>query len=154
MIFSSELDTAYRILADHARMVTVCLADQLLPYAAPKMLQVLRRALRIQRDQFGIDDPTTNAEMTFVLAECVLDTLEYHYPLPDMKKELISSVLYFEVANMMEQDPLNNDAMNKIVKMVRILTNFFQTSKLESAILLPLELRGCLESHLKVPSKD
>lgn len=28
---AATLDTAYRILADHARMVTVCLADGMLP---------------------------------------------------------------------------------------------------------------------------
>lgn len=102
-------------------MVTVCLADQLLPDASPKMRQVLRRALRIQRDQFGIEDPATIAEMTFDLTECVLDTLSFHYPSPDLKKDLISSVLHFEVENMVEQDAQNNKAMNKLVTLVRAL---------------------------------
>ena len=50
----SDLDTNYRILADHIRMITVCLSDQLLPDASHKLRQVLRRALNIQRYQFGI----------------------------------------------------------------------------------------------------
>ena len=60
------------------------------------------------------------AEMTFDLADRVLDTLKFHYPSPEMKKDLISSVLHFEVENMMEQDILNNKAMKKLVAMVKI----------------------------------
>ena len=119
-------------------MITVCLADQLLPDASPKMRQVLRRALRIQRDQFGIEDPATIAEMTFDLTECVLDTLSFHYPSPDLKKDLISSVLHFEVENMVEQDAQNNKAMNKLVTSVRALPEitFFTSSATYLSICL------------------
>ena len=117
-LFFSEMDTAYRILADHIRMITVCLTDHLLPDVEPKLRQVLRRALRIQKDQFGVDDPVSSAEMTYQLADVVLGTLQYHYPTPNLKKDLINSVLHYEVEHMLSQEKINDKAMKKLVKMV------------------------------------
>ena len=56
--------------------------------------------------------------MTYQLADVVLDTLQYHYPTPNLKKDLINSVLHYEVEHMLAQEKINDKAMKKLVKMV------------------------------------
>ena len=100
------------------RMASICISDGLLPDASPKLRQVLRKAFRVQRDSFGITDPAKQAEMTLHLADIVLESLAYHYPETDFQKDIMASVMEFEVDHMIEQDKKCKDAMKKIVKMV------------------------------------
>lgn len=44
---SSGLDTSYRVLADHARMITVCLADGFFP--DQEYVFTLKKGLRLKR---------------------------------------------------------------------------------------------------------
>ena len=66
-IFFSEKDAAYRVLADHIRMVTVCICDGILPDASPKMRQVVRKIFRLLRNQFGISDARHSATILMSL---------------------------------------------------------------------------------------
>ena len=50
--FDNKVDTDYRILSDHARMLSVCLSDGMFPESSPKLKQVLRRALRLAKHSF------------------------------------------------------------------------------------------------------
>jgi alanyl-tRNA synthetase len=50
--FSNQLDTHYRILSDHSRMLAVCLSDGMFPESSAKLKQVLRRAVRIAKQSF------------------------------------------------------------------------------------------------------
>ena len=72
---SAALDTAYRVLVDHARMVAVCLADGATPEKVPKVKTVLRRALKIAAEDFG--SPGLLAELT----PLVLEELGEHHGL-------------------------------------------------------------------------
>nr|CAG4643742.1 EOG090X01LY [Lepidurus arcticus] len=47
-----DMDVNYRILADHARMITVALADGMFPDSSHRLRKVLRSALSISRHQF------------------------------------------------------------------------------------------------------
>lgn len=49
---SSVLDTAYRRLADHARMISVCLADGAFPATNLNVKHIMRRAFKISEDIF------------------------------------------------------------------------------------------------------
>ncbi len=52
---ANHLDTKYRILVDHARMVTVCLGDGMFPDSNPRLRNVVKQALAICKDIFGCD---------------------------------------------------------------------------------------------------
>jgi alanyl-tRNA synthetase len=50
---SFQLDTDYRILADHSRMITACLSDGMFPDHNHKLRRILRRAILIGEKSFG-----------------------------------------------------------------------------------------------------
>uniref|UniRef100_A0A182JTG4 Alanine--tRNA ligase n=1 Tax=Anopheles christyi TaxID=43041 RepID=A0A182JTG4_9DIPT len=48
-----ELDTAYRIMADHSRMITACLADGMFPSQNHKLRRIIRKSLALANRTFG-----------------------------------------------------------------------------------------------------
>ncbi|XP_011306168.1 alanine--tRNA ligase, mitochondrial [Fopius arisanus] len=48
----SGLDTGYRILADHARMITTCISDGMIPEENHKLRRVIRKSINVGRDVF------------------------------------------------------------------------------------------------------
>ena len=54
-------------MADHIRMITVCICDGILPDASPKMRQVVRKIFRLLKDQFGISDERHSATILMSL---------------------------------------------------------------------------------------
>ncbi|KAK7083654.1 hypothetical protein SK128_015943 [Halocaridina rubra] len=71
------IDTAYRILADHIRMITITLADGLFPEDSHKLRRVMRRAIVIGRDYFGF---TPEQKKLVSLANIVAESLGEGYP--------------------------------------------------------------------------
>uniref|UniRef100_A0A182WHX8 Alanine--tRNA ligase n=1 Tax=Anopheles minimus TaxID=112268 RepID=A0A182WHX8_9DIPT len=51
-----ELDTAYRIMADHSRMITACLADGMFPSQNHKLRRIIRKSLALANRTFGCPD--------------------------------------------------------------------------------------------------
>ncbi|XP_049295737.1 alanine--tRNA ligase, mitochondrial [Anopheles funestus] len=51
-----ELDTAYRIMADHSRMITACLADGMFPSQNHKLRRIIRKSLALAKRTFGCPD--------------------------------------------------------------------------------------------------
>ncbi|XP_035787072.1 alanine--tRNA ligase, mitochondrial-like [Anopheles albimanus] len=47
-----DLDTAYRVLADHSRMITACLADGMFPSQNHKLRRVIRKSLALASGTF------------------------------------------------------------------------------------------------------
>uniref|UniRef100_A0A182JF17 Alanine--tRNA ligase n=1 Tax=Anopheles atroparvus TaxID=41427 RepID=A0A182JF17_ANOAO len=47
-----ELDTAYRIVADHSRMITACLADGMFPSQNHKLRRIIRKSLALANGTF------------------------------------------------------------------------------------------------------
>ena len=119
----SKLDTAYRILADHIRMITVCLCDGALPDSSPKMRQILRRIFRILRDQFGITNGHDSAALVFNLTSQVMENLNYHYPESSYDKHLnvIYTVLQFEAEYM---EILKADGKKDLIYLSEVLDLF------------------------------
>ncbi|XP_058463300.1 alanine--tRNA ligase, mitochondrial [Malaya genurostris] len=75
-----ELDTAYRIVADHTRMITACLSDGMFPIQNHKLRRIVRRSLSISDRIFGY--PTLVRQLVPVVVEILGDTY------PEMGKKL------------------------------------------------------------------
>jgi alanyl-tRNA synthetase len=48
----NSLDASYRILSDHARMVSICLADAMIPEQNQKLRRILRRSFVLSENVF------------------------------------------------------------------------------------------------------
>ncbi|KAL1398174.1 hypothetical protein pipiens_009174 [Culex pipiens pipiens] len=79
-----ELDTAYRIVADHTRMITACLSDGMFPSQSHKLRRILRRTLSLSERSFG--SPHLLRELVPVVVEILGDTY------PEMDKKLPESL--------------------------------------------------------------
>ncbi|XP_017862028.1 PREDICTED: alanine--tRNA ligase, mitochondrial [Drosophila arizonae] len=84
------LDTSYRILADHARMVTACLADGMLPDQNQKLRRVLRKALSISEQVFAHD------KLLSQLVPIVVETLGEAYPEMSTKQQAVIELIAHE----------------------------------------------------------
>ncbi|XP_063367685.1 alanine--tRNA ligase, mitochondrial [Cydia amplana] len=70
----APLDAACRRLADHARMLAVCLADGAFPNTNLNLKQIMRTSLKIATDIFG------NHRLVRILYDEVASTLGHAYP--------------------------------------------------------------------------
>ncbi|KAH8255936.1 hypothetical protein KR026_002977 [Drosophila bipectinata] len=84
------LDTNYRILADHARMVTACLADGMLPDQNQKLRRVLRKALNISEHVFAKENLLSK------LIPIVVETLGEAYPEMSAKQQAVIDLIRHE----------------------------------------------------------
>ncbi|KAM8710971.1 hypothetical protein ACLKA7_017584 [Drosophila subpalustris] len=84
------LDTSYRILADHARMVTTCLADGMLPDQNQKLRRVLRKALSISEQVFA------HQNLLAQLVPIVCETLGEAYPELAAKQQTVLDLIAHE----------------------------------------------------------
>ncbi|XP_011183669.1 alanine--tRNA ligase, mitochondrial [Zeugodacus cucurbitae] len=71
---NAALDTGYRILADHSRMISICLADGMLPDQNQKLRRILRKAFTISENIFK------NEVLVSQLIPIVIDTIGTAYP--------------------------------------------------------------------------
>ena len=87
---AATLDTGYRILADHARMCTVSLADGATPDTHNRVRTVLRRALGASKTVFGVEEGLMGE-----LASKVVESLGSHH---DLSRRLsrVQTILEFE----------------------------------------------------------
>ncbi|XP_049878107.1 alanine--tRNA ligase, mitochondrial [Pectinophora gossypiella] len=70
----ASLDAAYRRLADHARMISVCLADGVFPANSLNLKQILRKSFKMSSEIFQ------NKNLLFTLYDEVAATLGAAYP--------------------------------------------------------------------------
>ncbi|KAH8378702.1 hypothetical protein KR009_000796 [Drosophila setifemur] len=84
------LDTSYRILADHARMITACLADGMLPDQNQKLRRVLRKALNISEHVFA------HEKLLSHLVPIVVETLGEAYPEMSAKQQAVIDLINHE----------------------------------------------------------
>ncbi|XP_032679320.1 alanine--tRNA ligase, mitochondrial isoform X2 [Odontomachus brunneus] len=82
---TGKIDYGYRILADHARMITVALADNMLPEQHPKLRRVLRNAIDIGERIFRKTDML--AKLVYNVADNLGETYtELHSNLKQVEK--------------------------------------------------------------------
>ncbi|XP_068142866.1 alanine--tRNA ligase, mitochondrial [Drosophila tropicalis] len=84
------LDTSYRILADHARMITACLADGMLPDQNQKLRRVLRKALNLSEHVFAQENLLSR------LVPIVVETLGEAYPEMSIKQSNVIELINHE----------------------------------------------------------
>ncbi|XP_055913657.1 alanine--tRNA ligase, mitochondrial [Eupeodes corollae] len=85
-----SLDTGYRILADHSRMITACIADGMLPDQNQKLRRVLRKAILTSENVFK------NANLLPQLIPVVVDTLGTAYPEMNAKLSDVLEIIAHE----------------------------------------------------------
>ncbi|GLV40333.1 Alanyl-tRNA synthetase mitochondrial [Carabus blaptoides fortunei] len=85
------IDTSYRILADHSRMITACLADGMIPEENQKLRRILRKAMLISETVFK-----QKKGLITELTKVVSDNLGAVYP--EMEKNLsqIQEIIMYE----------------------------------------------------------
>ncbi|XP_037935864.1 alanine--tRNA ligase, mitochondrial [Teleopsis dalmanni] len=84
------LDTGYRILADHTRMITACLSDGMLPDQNQKLRRVLRKAFTISEQTFA------NENLVAQLVPIVVETLGSAYPEMYIKQHAVLELIEHE----------------------------------------------------------
>ncbi|GAB1868191.1 alanine--tRNA ligase [Camponotus japonicus] len=87
---TGKLDYGYRILADHTRMVTVALADNMLPEQHKKLRRILRNAINMGEKIFKKSGIVTE------LAYTVADNLDAAYPELHNNLKQVQRIIDFE----------------------------------------------------------
>ncbi|XP_008557857.1 alanine--tRNA ligase, mitochondrial [Microplitis demolitor] len=107
----NKLDTNYRILADHARMITVALADGMIPEKNHKLRRVLRRALTIAIEIFKADNLLS--ELNYHVAESLGDVY------PEIIKNLnqIQTIVNYEKDLLISQRASAGKQWENLIKM-------------------------------------
>lgn len=87
-------DVAFRVIADHVRAVSFCIADGQLPSntgAGYVVRRVLRRAIRYGFSQLGMKEPFIHE-----VAQKLIEEMGGHYPELNKNKQLITKVILEE----------------------------------------------------------
>ncbi|CAD1469392.1 unnamed protein product, partial [Heterotrigona itama] len=86
----NELDSGYRILADHSRMITVALADGVVPEQINKLRKMIRKSIDISEKVFKKEGILS--ELTYIVVENLGDTY------PELQKNLkkVQNIIDFE----------------------------------------------------------
>ncbi|XP_052756515.1 alanine--tRNA ligase, mitochondrial [Galleria mellonella] len=87
----ATLDTAYRRLADHARMVSACLADGAFPASNLNLKQIMRKSFKISTDIFQ------NPRLLIHLYDEVVNTLGTTYPELEKKEKDAKVIIEHEM---------------------------------------------------------
>ena len=133
------LNTAYRIVADHIRMMTVAIADGVIPSdkGTPFVLRkVLRRAVIILQNKFNCD-PLILAE----LVDTVVESLGEAYPEISTGQEAIKKTITEEVLKYKNTLAKGNKAFSDVWK------------KLENKMVLPADKMFALYMGCGVPEE-
>ncbi|CAK9813637.1 Alanine--tRNA ligase, mitochondrial [Anthophora plagiata] len=81
----NELDSAYRILADHSRMITVALTDGMVPEESNKLRKIIRKSVDVSENVFKKQGLLL--ELSYIVAESLGDTYpELHDNLGKVQK--------------------------------------------------------------------
>lgn len=86
----NNLDTSYRMLADHLRMITVCLADGMIPEQNQKLKGILRKCFSISNNVFQKEG------LVKELTNYVVDNLGPVYPELERNIFLIHQIIDYE----------------------------------------------------------
>ncbi|XP_055847149.1 alanine--tRNA ligase, mitochondrial [Episyrphus balteatus] len=105
-----SLDTGYRILADHSRMITACIADGMLPDQNQKLRRVLRKAILTSENIFN------NANLLPQLIPVVVDTLGSAYPEMNAKLSDVLEIIAHEQDVFKTVRSSSSKAFNKVLQ--------------------------------------
>jgi len=91
---ANRLDWGYRVLADHARMLTVCMADGVFPHQNHRLKNVLRQAQKVSSDVFKV-----NEGMLQELSYKIVETVGSHHVDLQRNHQKVLTLLDFEDEN-------------------------------------------------------
>merc|ERR1719334_2503166 len=114
----AQLDTHYRILADHARMITMCLSDRVSADQNHKLKNVLRRAFKISQNIFGV-----RTGMLQELYNPVAETLGDAYPEIVHNKNTIQMLLEYEEENFLKLIANSKKSYSQLEKLFPVEAN-------------------------------
>ncbi|XP_045470743.1 alanine--tRNA ligase, mitochondrial [Harmonia axyridis] len=86
----NNLDTSYRILADHLRMITTCLADGMVPEQNQKLRRIMRKCFSLSTNVFQKDG------LVKELSNYVVDNLGHVYPEMERNISQIHQIIDYE----------------------------------------------------------
>lgn len=129
--FSNPLDTNYRILSDHSRMISVCLSDGMFPESSPKLKQVLRRALRIAKQNFirNTERGYTEFHLLSDLCRANVDILGDAYPELVSNLDRVNLILEFEADSMRQQETEGKKFWSNLVREYPKAVNLIELSE-------------------------
>ncbi|GAB0090458.1 Alanine--tRNA ligase [Sergentomyia squamirostris] len=139
-----QLDTAYRIIADHARMILACLADGMIPDKNHKLRRILRRALLISERSFC--QKRLLHEVIPRVSEILGDTY------PEMQNRL-SDVLQIVTHETEVFDLLRQSSSQEVKKLIKDFPHLEELDVLDSpGFVLAFEELQRHKNHFKVAS--
>ncbi|XP_063973914.1 alanine--tRNA ligase, mitochondrial [Diachasmimorpha longicaudata] len=106
----SGLDTGYRILADHARMITICIADGMIPEENHKLRRVVRKAITTGTEVFRKEKLLS--QICYHVAETLGDVY------PDVTKNLkkVQTIVEYEEDLLKELKKSSGKIWGELVK--------------------------------------
>ncbi|CAL1527850.1 unnamed protein product [Lymnaea stagnalis] len=128
----NEIDTAYRLIADHTRMFTVAISDGVLPASdntGHKLRSILHRCIHLCRETFNLDPYTALPD----LASLVVKSLGSVYPEVVQNKEKICQVVRVSIEHHDKQRELAFKSFSKV------LSKTGSQKKLSGDVILALE---------------
>ncbi|XP_076454369.1 alanine--tRNA ligase, cytoplasmic-like [Babylonia areolata] len=108
------IDTAYRVLADHARMYTVAIADGLMPSKnglGHKLRQLMYRCVRLSQNTFG-----TNPQLLCELVDHVAASLGEAFPEIPNKSDVVKSAVALTVEGYLQ---LQKESRQSFARLLR-----------------------------------
>ncbi|ERL85827.1 alanine--tRNA ligase, mitochondrial isoform X1 [Dendroctonus ponderosae] len=146
----NHIDTSYRILSDHLRMLTVCLADGVIPEQNQKLRRVIRKCFVLSETVFGKDKGLVRE-----LSNYVVENLGDVYTELEKNVKLIHQILDYEeeiyksirTAARKEWDKLDIDKNLANLDKVDITPSFIKAYK-ELYVQKPTEIDGVLAHRL------
>lgn len=97
--FTSELDRDYRVIADHGRMVTACIADGMFPDNNHKLRRVLRKMMLVSEKTFN------NDRLIYEVIPRVTESLGDTFPEMQNSNQILQVVQHeFEIYKTLRKD--------------------------------------------------
>ncbi|XP_026673811.1 alanine--tRNA ligase, mitochondrial isoform X3 [Ceratina calcarata] len=107
---ADELDSGYRVLADHSRMITVALADGVVPEHSNKLRRIIRKSIDIGEKVFKKQGIIP--ELSYVVAETLGDA----YPELETNLKKVQKIIRFEEELYKKLRSTSGEKWNKVVE--------------------------------------
>ena len=140
-----ERDIAMRVIADHIRSISFCIADGQLPSnvgAGYVVRRILRRSVRYAHTFLGVKDP-----FIFNLVDGLIDSMGDHYPELVSQKKLVKEIIYQEEISFLRTLEKGLNRLNLILKTSKKIVSGKVAFELYDTYGFPLDLTQLIVSE-------
>ena len=124
----SSIDTAYRIVGDHTRMVAACLSDGFLPDTNHRLKEVIRRSLQVIEKNFAPkDQKIQRQELLINLCNVNAEILGEQYPELYENLDRVKLAIEFENEILMEREMTGLKAWHQLEKTNPVLASLIDS---------------------------